>query len=121
MPPNSPKDAALGATVTLEGTAIALSAGYPLATSISATLTDISGFVAVTVSPATTPLHRFQAERPDRVSGSLCRTGHLARDLHGDRHLNGQHRPLLTGQSGNLVKTAWARMGPCRFCFPLPA
>ena len=45
----------LGATVTLEGTAIALSAGYPLATSISATLTDISGFVAVTVSPATTP------------------------------------------------------------------
>ena len=44
-----------GETVTLEGTAIGMSAGYPLATSISATLIDFSGFTAANVSPATTP------------------------------------------------------------------
>ena len=85
-----------GATVTLDGQAVAMSGGYPTASNISLALTDISGFVAVTVSPATTPLHRFQAERPDRVSGSLCRTGHLARAFHGDRDVNGQYRSLLT-------------------------
>ena len=44
-----------GETVTLDGTAIGMSAGYPLATSISATLIDFSGFTAANVSPATTP------------------------------------------------------------------
>ena len=44
-----------GATVTLDGQAVAMSGGYPTASNISLALTDISGFVAVTVSPATTP------------------------------------------------------------------
>ena len=44
-----------GQTVTLDGTAIAMSAGYPTAAAISAALTDFSGFTAANVSPATTP------------------------------------------------------------------
>lgn len=48
-----------GQTVTLDGTAVAMSGGYPLATSISSALTDFSGFVAVTVSRHYSTLRRF--------------------------------------------------------------
>ena len=41
-----------GQTVTLDGTAIAMSAGYPTAAAISSALTDFSGFTAAAVSPA---------------------------------------------------------------------
>ena len=46
------KNYSTGQTVTLDGTAIAMSAGYPTAAAISAALTDFSGFTAATVSGA---------------------------------------------------------------------
>ena len=53
------KSYSTGQTVTLDGTAIAMSAGYPTAAAISAALTDFSGFTAANVSPSTPPATEF--------------------------------------------------------------
>lgn len=51
------KNFSLGQTVTLDGTAIAMSGGFPTAAAISEALTDFSGFTlaAVNTSPAANP------------------------------------------------------------------
>jgi MSHA pilin protein MshA len=51
-----------GATVTLDGTAISMSGGYPTATvaAVGAALTDYSGFAAVTVSGSNPPAIDFR-------------------------------------------------------------
>ena len=46
------KNFSTGQTITLDGTAIAMSGGFPTAAAISAALTDFSGFTAAAVSGA---------------------------------------------------------------------
>ncbi len=54
------KSYSTGQTVTLDGTAITMSAGYPTAAAISAALTDFSGFTAAAVSGASPPATEFR-------------------------------------------------------------
>ena len=48
-----------GTTVTLDGTAIAMSGGYPTAAAISMAITDFSGFTAAAVSGNSPPAVDF--------------------------------------------------------------